>query len=229
MRRPTGLLGLTLAVLATGCGRGCREAPPSVAAPIQAVTPPAGVAAPAALPVAPPPRPAAPRPVLFFPTAVGARWVYEERAFGERVGRYTEVVTAVRDRGPVKVVAVDRVAEDGAIDPVGEFEVSDGRVTRVGAGHGSPLVEYRGPWPDRAGADGFGPTVVSSLRLPQPVKVPAGTFTAVPVVAGPDGGTSGDLVLRYAERAWYAPGVGLVRREAGPYETVLVSFTPAPE
>jgi hypothetical protein len=68
--------------------------------------------------------------------------------------------------------------------------------------------------------------VERAVGLPERVTVPAGVFTAVLVTATLEGGSALTLELRYAERSWYAPGVGLVKRVMGPTETVLKSFTP---
>ncbi|MBN9523902.1 hypothetical protein J0H58_36230 [bacterium] len=113
--------------------------------PVVAVAPPVPVPVPAGppgLPVAPAPRPVvrpATPPVYYFPTAVGARWVYEERADGKPVGEYTEVVTRVEHVGAGAVVTVGRVGEDGTAAPVARVVVADRRLELL-SGEGAGRV-----------------------------------------------------------------------------------------
>ncbi len=270
MRRTSGCLWLVAVVLVAGCDRGGRVGAPAPA-PVVAVAPPEPApvpvpvpepAGPAGLPVAPAPRavvrPATP-PVYYFPTAVGARWVYEERSHGERVAEYTEVVTRVEPAGAGVVVTVGRVEEGGAVAPVARVMVADRRLTPLsGDGGGRALSVLVGRATDlgdssalqsqidrvageaqAAAAEARARALLDPIDL-QPgaaaragraerVVVPGGVFTAVPVgAAAPPGGHSADLALRYSGRAWYAPGVGMVRWTVGPGEVVLKSFTPGP-
>ncbi len=138
-------------------------------------------------------------PPLYFPTAVGAKWVYE------------------KVNGPDETVTVSKVETVG-----GEFVVS-----RAGA-NGNEL-QYVKVTVSAAGLrqnreDGNGQLVSVDLlrakfrdgdswpvpdggkrtiRGPEPIEVPAGKFTAVKVTWEHDG---------QQLTSWYAPGVGEIKR-----------------
>jgi hypothetical protein len=70
-------------------------------------------------PAAPVPKGAS-KPVLYFPTTVGAKWVYDEED-GERV----YAVTAVEKRDGSDLVTVGQVGPDGKAVPKETWVVSD--------------------------------------------------------------------------------------------------------
>jgi hypothetical protein len=164
--------------------------------------------------------------VLYFPTKVGAKWVYEGNE-----GR-TEVVTAVeqKPKEEVWVVTVDRVNKDGkVINEERKWEVSKQGLRLVGTW----LTRDREPkphtflkLPHRAGEKwAFNPDLdeFQCVALEkQRVKVPAGEFDAV--------GIEIQLGRKESITWWFAPDVGMVRMgdEKKP-SCVLKSFTPGKE
>ena len=158
-----------------------------------------------------------PEPVYYYPTTVGAKWVYD--------GDHVRVVAKVEDRKGAKVVSVEAEAEGKrAADET--MEVSETGLTRLacgGAPFDVPLVMLIGPirvgttWEIKtAGAQGTG-----RIGAVETVKVPAGSFEAVRV----------DIEQPHADRvrtirAWYAPDIGLLKMTDDDKEIwLLKSFT----
>jgi hypothetical protein len=56
------------------------------------------------------------QPVLYFPTKVGTKWVYDSSDGRE----HTEVVTKVKENHGVMLVSVGRVGKDGKVVSVGQ-------------------------------------------------------------------------------------------------------------
>ncbi|VTT99162.1 unnamed protein product [Gemmataceae bacterium] len=175
---------------------------------------------PVSAPAAPVPKGAGAAPV-YFPTAVGAKWVYERDGRGDE----TVVVAAVEKDGDALVVA--REGTNGNATVYAKVVVSPAglRQDRTGP-DGSDVAVWLLKVGVRAGdswdaADGGKRTVHEAEK----VVVPAGTFTAVRVVWEHEGG---------AQTSWYAPGVGEVKRvvKRGGDEVVtraLKSFRPKAE
>lgn len=171
-----------------------------------------------AAPAAPVPREHR-RPVPYFPTAVGTRWVYE------RDGReLVDTVTAAERAGGAVLVTVRR-EDSGTVVGQDKLLVSGEGVFRVAATGqrlDPPVCLVRLPVPARWAVTGGGVTGTCAARRVEAVDVPAGRFEAVRV----DGvytvhGTAA------TSTEWYAPGVGVVRQETGVGSTLrLVSFTP---
>lgn len=174
----------------------------------------------------------------YYPTTVGAKWVYKE---GERgwTREWAEVITAVEEQDDGKVVTVKRVGNDGVEVESLKVAVSGQGVFRLESmGHkdAPPICWLKLPtkpgavweyaWPQ-------GPTERTRTFAPELVEVPAGTYRAIPIEVeiswGPDRppgvssglGSSGVRVIR-----WFAPGVGIVKQRGSNYEQVLMSFTP---
>lgn len=181
--------------------------------------------APALLAAAPVPKERS-RP-LYFPTQVGARWVYADRTSGE----VTEEVTDVEDYEGAKLVTVSRrMAPSGRLVVVQRVAVSEKGLREVntrpptaapGLVPGRWLLDFSRT-PDRRKVREIpGPWWYAFVGYDE-VEVPAGTYWAAKVV--PDGGTLSSGAY------WYARGVGLVKRTVrskGKVETVraLKSFT----
>jgi hypothetical protein len=162
----------------------------------------------------------------YFPTRVGAKWVYRTGEEGEEV----RVVTAVEDKGGAKLVSVGLV-KDGKVTPeTEEVSVSEKGLYVVG-GKGKkldrPICLLKLPhepgdkWELDFGFDGVSFKGTATAREPEWVEVPAGKYRAVPVE------------MRYAVQGnsrqttvWYARGVGTVKEVVGSKERVLKSFTP---
>jgi hypothetical protein len=167
------------------------------------------------------PLPKKAEPPAYFPTAVGARWVFETSG-GHQT---TEVVTAVEAKAGGQAVSVGR--EDGGrvLPELTVLVAADGLSLLAVGGHElkKPHRVLKVPHMDGGKwADGSQTTAVYG---PERVEVPAGTYDAIRVeVERPfDGGTMQSVT-------WYAPGVGPVRRvlRAGGAELVeaLKSFRP---
>src|SRR4051812_37098401 len=82
---------------------------------------------------APVPR-GADRPVLYFPTKVGTKWVYRGTS-AAMTWEVTQVVTAVNDEGGAKVVTVE-VRPNGTTADAYRVAVSGAGVFKLG-GHGT--------------------------------------------------------------------------------------------
>jgi hypothetical protein len=164
-------------------------------------------------------------PVYYYPTALGAKWVYNEPD-----GDHVLVVSKVEDRKGTKVVTVEH--ENGkqrVVDQV--MEVSEAGLTRLSCGgepFDVPLVMLEAPfrigttWENKtSGAQG-----TSTIVGVETIKVPAGTFEAVRVDMEQNraGRLQGTL------QAWYAPGVGLLKMtENDKVIWLLKSFTSGKE
>ncbi|QDU20564.1 TapB family protein [Urbifossiella limnaea] len=174
----------------------------------------------AACPVAAAPIPeAAKEQPLYFPTTVGAKWVYE------RAGVEQEPVRVVSVEKSGKEVVVSRAGADGTawryakvfVSPAG---LRESRLTPTGKSEVVWVLKL----PLKAGESWAVGEMKRTVHGPEAVDVPAGRFQAVKVVDEHDSGAQ--LV------AWYAPGVGRVKQASvSPKgkETVtllLKSFTP---
>jgi len=171
--------------------------------------------APAAIaPAAPVPKHLMKKPVYYYPTTVGATWVYND---------LTLVVDQVEDAKGAKVVTVVSVTGAGkARNEV--MEVSEAGLRRLGLSgepFDVPLVMLQAPfcvgttWEIKTrGAQGTG-----TIGAIETIKVPAGTFEAVRVDIAQRGRTI---------RAWFAPDVGLLKMTEDDREPIwlLKSFTP---
>jgi hypothetical protein len=137
-----------------------------------------------------------PAPCAFFPLKVGARWYY--RLSGPD-GVASVSVTVVEEL-PTRpgVFRVDRDLGRGIRFSQLTTTTGDRVLARAASG-GAWQLEASFPLPSGALALQPAPG--------EPVRVPAGTFTALRIEQpGPDG--------KATAIAWYAPGVGLVRRQS---------------
>jgi hypothetical protein len=169
----------------------------------------------APLVAAPVPKGAEQKP-LYFPTAVGAKWVYETPD-GELE---TAVVSAV-EKGDDGALTVSRAGADGTRVAYTKTVVTANGLRRDDAANGKSgwLLKTN----VKAGDSWDSPDGKRTVYGPEEVKVPAGTFTALRVEWEQFGAS-------YA--SWYAPGVGEVKRVAkvDGTETVtraLKAFRPA--
>jgi hypothetical protein len=170
--------------------------------------------------------PHARNPVLYFPTTVGSKSVYQQ---GDE--EVVETVTAVERTKEGFIVNTERSAGDGT--PLGSerVRVSEGGVFRIAMGKhefAPPLCALKlplktgEPWAwetNLLGADVKG----KCAAFPEEkVEVPAGTFAAIRVEWNkPAAGGAPESTW------WFAPGIGLIKRSYGkcPAE-VLKSFAP---
>jgi len=169
----------------------------------------------APLAAAPVPKGAEQKP-LYFPTAVGAKWVYET-SDGELE---TAVVSAV-EKGEDGSLTVSRAGADGTRVAYTKTVVSVHGLRR------DDNANAKSGWllktNVKAGDAWDSPDGKRTVYGPEEVKVPAGTFTALRVEWEQFGASY---------TSWYAPGVGEVKRvrKLDDTETVvraLKSFRPA--
>jgi hypothetical protein len=180
------------------------------------------------------PAPKDPKAAAYFPTTVGTKWVYEEPGFGESVHE----VTAVETKGEATLVTVSYAYPGGRSpepEPQGVYQLrvtADGlyELPRKFEGNFPPRCALKLPFaPGKEwewSLDGGVLVVKYKATGPEEVKVPAGSYKAARV----------DCVLavdevRFEYSVWYAPGVGVVKRQSGnkgvvEHTTVLKSFTP---
>ncbi len=185
----------------------------------------AATVAPAA-PVAPPPR----EVLLYFPTTIGAKWVYVWRSERWKDKEVTETVVAVEAGADgTELVTVGQIEVDGRTYPTEKVEVSDkgmywaANLTGVG---GFPYPWCQLKLPQRTGQNWkmlpWDDTMLVDRGVER-IQVPAGEFDAVRVE---------QMVPRYptapVQTWWYARGVGKVKATQGDgrYLTiVLKSFS----
>jgi hypothetical protein len=176
-----------------------------------------------AAPVAPPPREAA----HYFPTTVGAKWVYRWKA-GREEGEEALTVIAVRPWRDATLVAVHKcVAEDvKVLVPLQVFEVSDrGLFARDGR---NPDQRDRRcllklpPCPGQSwgGVILEGTAENMTAHGPEQVEVPAGVFDCLRVEYRDRRDPAADKTW------WYARGLGQVKMTSRDFQVVLLSFTP---
>jgi hypothetical protein len=162
---------------------------------------------------------------VYFPTRVGAKWVYLR---GER--EETHTVTKVEAKEGETVVTVERES-DGQMKPYWVVSVRPDGLYLV-AETGEPYdpawqllkcpVEVGKSWAGKSGR-GANLTLEGTLTVDatKKLKVPAGEFEAVQLTWAPKDASS----LKY----WYAPNVGVVQIGRDPPHLVLKSFTPGKE
>jgi len=133
---------------------------------------------------------------LYFPTTVGAKWVYERDGLNDE----TAVVSAVEKSGNELIVS--RTGPQGGLyaDVIVSAEgIRQDKLNLNGKTHSMWLVKTK----LRAGDSWEVTDGKRTVHGPEDVEVPAGKFKALRVVWEYEGG-----VLT----SWYAPGVGEVKR-----------------
>jgi len=164
------------------------------------------------------------KPPIYFPHRVGDRWVFWDGEFES-----TQVVAAVNVRDGRTVITVAVETEDDRLVPSRQVEVTERGVYELPrARGGSPRCLLDHPvrpgttlrWKWDAGTES------RTVRGPERVTVPAGTFEALRVEYWVTLPASPDPAL--VKTAWYAPGVGLVKctGEVPHGDGVLRSFIP---
>jgi hypothetical protein len=175
------------------------------------------------------------KPVLYFPTEVGTRWVFDS---GGSIT--TKVITKVEENDSVVLVSVASEGKDGKAKAGEQVEVSkDGFRFVYPNGRKDTILKLPlhvgEEWTyDRTRLDG---TLFELVRLrafgPEKVTVPAGAFEAIRVetersMSGLAGEVEAVNIDCPTETFWYAPNVGMVKytnsKHHGDY--VLKSFTP---
>jgi hypothetical protein len=163
-------------------------------------------------------------PAGYFPTTVGARWVYQSGQVEQ-----TEVVTDVRKDGEATIVAVGSVGPDGKVTPGDTVAIRpDGLflLSETGQPYDPPVCLLRFPVKvgDRWEAETSRPDI-GKVRFVREVKetktreTPAGKFEAVRVESAVALGAA----VPNTHSHWYAPGVGVVEIER---TRTLKSFEP---
>ena len=182
------------------------------------------VCVPALLPAAPVP-PGADKPVYYFPTRVGPKWVYERKGGDEK--DYGEIVTKSEEKDgrfvvTVKSTSADFVDNDSTATT--QYVVSKDGVFcawlahNLGGGpekYDPPYCLLKLPHKDGNAWENEKDKVFCRKHVAkkiETVKVPAGTFEAIRVETGKD------IVW------WYAPDVGVVKKEYGKVTSEMKSF-----
>jgi hypothetical protein len=193
---------------------------------------PVAVEAPVACAAPVPPDRRAP---LYFPTAVGATWVYQLNDGRE----YTDVVTAVDHEQGHATVSVSVIGPDGKLHPSYRNVVSARGILRVeGIGIKKDRPEWRlklpytvdevwetgGEWDEYRLFQSQRSTHTSAGG--EVVSVPAGTFKALRVTTKHDRIPGCMLGPTPPSTCWYAPGVGVVKITMDKTVWVLKSFEP---
>ena len=149
----------------------------------------------------------------YYPTQVGAEWVYR---IGDR--EETQVVTEVKQKDGAKIVVIARV-EAGKEIPAKTISLTPEAVLMVSLRDEEfdpamcllKLPPKPGDeWVVKAKLKNSEFRLTMTAKKPETLKVPAGTFEAIPVVeTGTVGGKSFEVTH------WYALGVGLVKYNVG--------------
>jgi hypothetical protein len=156
---------------------------------------------------------------LYFPTGVGARWVYEYRGIES-----TTVVTRVEEKDGAFLVEVAEVSR-GQETPAQQMRVSPDGVFRLSiVGTTLPNLECILKLPYKDGQEwdvNVSPVFGGAAKLTmvgwETVETPAGKFDAIRVDRLAGGQTN---------TYWFAEGIGVVKYIHNKSEGVLKSFTP---
>jgi hypothetical protein len=166
-----------------------------------------------------------PGPAHYFPTTVGAKWVYQFAKADQ-----TEVVTHVRREGGDVVVSVGYERPGGEVAPIHTMALrGDGlyMLDEVGKPYDPPVCVLKLPvkvgdrWEGTSSRPDLGKIrYAKEVREVRKLQTPAGAFQAV--------GVDSEFVVGAAENApkdryWYAPDIGLIQIEK---VRALKSFTP---
>ena len=186
---------------------------------------------PSAVPVtaAPVPKHLFPKDVLFFPTQVGAEWVYDDNGY-----KYVFVVKEVTEKDGAKLVEVHVRHHDGKgtqhsytveVTKTGVREVSNAN-RRIDPP--TPLVKWPckkdDTWETMFKLDGeYRADYAFRCAGFEEVKVPAGTFQALRVEKTSADPLTGKTIQTIT--TWYAPDIGPVCIKYGSTRE-LVKFTP---
>ena len=168
----------------------------------------------ALVPAAPVPKGAG-KPVLYYPTTVGTKWVYQYEGSGEVV---QTAITAAEEKDGAVVLTIGLVTGDKAdpywkvlVSPKGLFQ-GDGGLAEEKFPH--PLLTLPIKPGEKLEVTGKPTRTVVGI---EEVEVPAGKYQAARVES--EGLTE-----------WFAPGVGCVKTVRGPktaeITTVLKAFIP---
>ena len=167
----------------------------------------------AGLPLTAAPVPKNAEPPLYYPTRVGAQWLYVS---GDWV--VTDTVTAAKQKDRVWVVTVERLTKEGTVDFENEWEVSSEGLFQIAHNdkkHRNPECFLKLPAKPGEKWD-VNPEVEYRAVATEPkrVKVPAGEFDAIGVKTYL--GNRDKLPMT----TWHAPGIGPVKIE-GPKNEVM--------
>ncbi len=172
------------------------------------------------------------KPVLYFPTKVGAKWVYEF----EGGSTYADVVTEVEEgKDEALLVSVGHQFDNGEVFITHKYELSPKGLFAVALelnAYDPPICLFKLPfkasekWENKTKLGGeavnHGARRVIGIEK---VEVPAGKFEAIGVEYWPSVKPE-EKAIRHLE--WYAPDIGMVKLESTvkEYNRVLKSFKP---
>jgi hypothetical protein len=167
----------------------------------------------------------------YFPLAKGNKWDYEVKV-GDEKREFTLEITAVKaEKGTTTAEFVVRTGEEEETgEVIADAEGVRGRFNTLKMDPPLTLLKYplkaNDRWAEKLQIQNDEVLVSSSVKEAEEVKVPAGTYKAVPVETG--------LLVRkdaVGITTWYAAGVGIVQIKvvAGEAEVAslrLKKFTP---
>ena len=152
----------------------------------------------------------------YFPLANGHKWEYAAQA-GENKVDITITVTAVKtENGKIKATRVVTepnrdTTEEITVDATG---VSGHLFPGIPVEHRATLLKYpvkpRDTWTDKFQLKEKDVLALSTVKETEEVKVPAGTFQAVPVETGV---IIGEGEESFGITTWYADGTGVVKQK----------------
>jgi hypothetical protein len=142
------------------------------------------------------PAPKRTEPEPYFPTTVGARWVYERAGGREEIAEVSEVEKVDGE------LVVSRKGVDGSATPYTKMVVTP-KGLRQDQFNSGPNTVWVLRTDVKAGASWDTPEGKRTVFGPEAIEVPAGKFNALRV----EWVQAGSRMV-----SWYAPGVGEVKR-----------------
>jgi hypothetical protein len=176
------------------------------------------------------------REQLYFPTKVGAKWVYQ-------VGKFEDTLTIidVTSSEGVKTFTIGRVVQDNRVDPIEKIEYSRRGLYRLPVKLSPEYPPFQllsippksgDEWKYDIPGSGLVREEMGLMKVYdiEEIEVPAGKFKATRVVAFISVFQGTPFMTPVTTTYWYAPEVGLIKKISHDKKThVLKSFTPGKE
>lgn len=167
----------------------------------------------------------------YYPGTKGNKWVYRVEANGMKIDVTTEVTKSELNDGKRSFTVETKIGDESTSEELHSDDKGLYRASFNGIATDKPvtIMQYPpkpGKWTQKVKILGQDLTATTTAKDVAEVKVPAGTFKAIPV----------EVVAEIAGQkitgtTWYANGVGIVKQDmniAGtPVLMELLKFTPA--
>jgi hypothetical protein len=171
---------------------------------------------------------------LYFPTKLGTKWIYKWKALDDRYSdrEAVEVISKVTEEDGAKIVTLSEIINGFNIHR-GQWKVSTEGLLFSSRGINdqgkfSPMAFLKLPHSDGQKWDmGCITPQLMCAKGPERVKVTAGEFDAIRVEQYYD--ENGLKNKQCVCKIWFAPEVGIVKREMIGLHIELTSFVPATE